>query len=92
MKINIYKNETLIVILRYTIIAMGLTKTENYTEEQLQAAFAAVCGSGDVLPGSPEPSPQHARVVVERVVIRIQFEGPHGSGLKYLILHIPHSC
>lgn len=22
----------------------------------------------------------------------LQFEGPHGSGLKYLILHIPHSC
>ena len=64
----------------------------SYTKEELQAAFSAVCGSGDVLPGSPEPSPRHARVVVERVVIRIQFEGPYGSGLKYLILHIPHSC
>ena len=63
-----------------------------YTEAELEQAFASVCGANPTDPGSPEPSLSHFRVVVERIVIRVRFEGPSGSGSKFLILYVASGC
>lgn len=63
-----------------------------YTEAELEQAFASVCGANPTDPSSPEPSLGHFRVVVERIVIRVRFEGPSRSGAKYLILYVANGC
>ena len=70
----------------------GETMFPPYSEKALREAFDATCGTHNDRPSGPEPHVDRKRVVVERVVIRIRFEGPSGGGMKCLILQIANGC
>lgn len=68
----------------------------DYLPEELLAAFRSACGSEDIAEEYRNimslPHPDHGRVAPTRIIIRVEFSGPLGTGMKYLIFELANSC
>ena len=67
-----------------------------HTPEELRTAFTTEC----LWPGAPpieelspmEPHPDDTRIVLDRIVLRVRYDGPSGPGEKHLLLMMPSGC
>ena len=67
-----------------------------HTQEELRSAFSTEC----LWPGAPpieelspmEPHPDDTRIVLDRIVLRVRYDGPSGPGEKHLLLMMPSGC
>ena len=68
----------------------------DYLPEELLAAFRLTCGSEEIAEEYRNiislPHPDHGRVAPTRIIIRVEFSGPLGTGMKYLIFNLANSC
>lgn len=67
-----------------------------HTQEELRTAFTTEC----LWPGAPsieelspmEPHPDDTRIVLDRIVLRVRYDGPSGPGEKHLLMMVPSGC
>ena len=67
-----------------------------HTQEELRTAFSTECrwpGAPPIEELSPmEPHPDDTRVVLDRIVLRVRYDGPSGPGEKQLVMMVPRGC
>ena len=73
-----------------------LQRFPDYSAEELLAAFRLGCGNENVLGDYHEtnslPRLDNCKIAPARIIIRIEYSGPSGKGLKHLIFEIANSC